>query len=223
VAGNYDEQECRQFIKKYFGNIPSRPTYTQIFPAEKERTLVKTQTIENRFPENAFYYAFPCCGRKGTDFYAVDFLTDVVSEGKSSLLYSKLKKERMLFSTIDCYLTATIDPGLIIVEAKLNEHIKLDTAESAFWEIIHDVQKQVPSDHEWEKYQNKNESAYLFSQLGLVNQALNLSYAEWLGNPDLIYTELENYRNLKKEQIQEAAHSYFKKDNYCSLYYLKTD
>jgi predicted Zn-dependent peptidase len=55
---------------------------------------------------------------------------------------------------------------------------------------------------------NKNESAYLFSQLGTVNQALNLSYAEWLEDPDLIYTELDHYTQLTREDIHRVLNQY---------------
>ncbi len=68
------------------------------------------------------------------------------------------------------------------------------------------------SEHTWEKYINKNESAYYFSQLGVINQALNYSYSEWLGDPDLVMHEFEKYRSLSKEQVIASVRDYLGED-----------
>ena len=73
------------------------------------------------------------------------------------------------------------------------------------------------------KYQHKNETAYLFSQVGVINQALNISYSEWLGDADLIYTELENYRKVTKEEIVEVSKNYFDPCKVSKLYYRKQE
>ncbi|MBK8154439.1 MAG: hypothetical protein IPK61_16350 [Saprospiraceae bacterium] len=57
--------------------------------------------------------------------------------------------------------------------------------------------------------------------MGVVNQALNLSYAEWLGKPDLINEELERYLALTKEDIQRVAQQYFRWDIATKMYYRK--
>lgn len=219
VNGNIEWNHAKTLIEKYFGKIKSNEFSPRNYPQEVSLNEVRSVTIAKELPEEGFYYAFQSSGRMDPDFYAIDFMTDILSEGKSSMLYSKLKKETMICSSIDCYITATTDPGLIILESKINKGHTIEEAETEFWKIIDDLKNNSIPDHTWEKYMNKNESAYLFSQLGVINQALNLSYAEWLGNPDLVYTELENYKNLKKEQIQATAQKYFQRDKHCSLYY----
>lgn len=219
VNGNIDWNVTKTLIEKYFGKIKSQLSAVRFYPPESPISEHRSLTLHKDLPEEGFYYAFHSSGRVDPDFYAIDFMTDMLSEGKSSMLYSRLKKEKMICSTIDCYITATTDPGLIIVEAKINPDHTIEEAETEFWNIIDELKTQAIPDHTWEKYMNKNESAYLFSQLGVINQALNLSYAEWLGNPNLVFTELENYKSLKKEQIEASAKKYFQKEKCCSLYY----
>lgn len=223
ISGKINIEQTKNYIAKHFAGIPNGLPVQRNKCIEPRLTVGRTQTVKKQLPEEAFYYAFPYCGRMDPDFYAVDFLTDVLAEGKSSLLYKILKKEKMLCSTIDCYITSTIDPGLIIVEGKINPAHTIEQAESEFWEIIQSLQRNTLDGHTWEKFMNKNESAYLFSQVGLMNQALNLSYAEWLGNPDLIFTEFSNYKNLNAENIREAAVKYFPFDQKISLYYTKEE
>ncbi|HRG68681.1 MAG: insulinase family protein [Saprospiraceae bacterium] len=219
IHGNFNVDETKKMIQTYFGKINAGISLSRYYPAEEKILAHRTKTIMKEMPEEGFYLAFPYCGRMDPDFYAVDFMTDILSEGKSSLLYKKLRKELMICSGIDCYITATTDPGLILVEGKLNPGHSIEEAEAVFWNILEEIQTKELDDRTWEKYMNKNESAYLFSQMGAINQALNLSYAEWLGNPELIHTELENYLNLTKSNIQTAAKNYFSKEHSCSLYY----
>lgn len=219
VHGNFEWDTAKQLVEKHFGKLQSFPTHDRSYPKEEPMQALRTESVKRDLPEEGFYYAFHSCGRSDPGFYALDFMTDMLAEGKSSMLYSRLKKEKLICSTIDCYITSTKDPGLIIVEAKINRGHNIEEAETEFWNIIDELKQNPISEHSWEKYQNKNESAYLFSQLGVINQALNLSYAEWLGDANLVYTELENYKNLKKEDIQSAAKQYFQKEKCCSLYY----
>jgi len=219
VSGQFNSEVAKRYIQKHFGTIPAGVKLDRFYPKEPPIDHIRSQSVHKQLPEEGLYFAFPYCGRMDADFYAVDFLTDILSEGKSSLLYSKLKKEMMICSAVDCYITSTTDPGLIIFEAKVNPKHTMETVESAFWEIIEQLKTTTIEQHVWDKYMNKNESAYLFSQLGLMNQALNLSYAEWLGNPDMIFTEFEQYKTLNPELIQDAAKTYFPNDRYCSLYY----
>lgn len=219
ISGKINVAQTKKYIDKHFAAFQSGHPVQRKYPAEPALKEARTHTNRKQLPEEAFYYAFPYCGRMDPDFYAVDFLTDVLAEGKSSLLYKILKKEKMICSTIDCYITSTIDPGLILVEGKLNPGHTIEQAETEFWDIISKLQNENIDAHTWEKFMNKNESAYLFSQVGIMNQALNLSYAEWLGNPELIFTEFENYKKLNAENIREAAVKYFPFDQRISLYY----
>ncbi|MDQ3143215.1 MAG: insulinase family protein [Bacteroidota bacterium] len=219
ICGQFDTSTCEEQIKKHFESIPSGHTNKNKYDQETSPQNKKVAQVEATIPEDALYIAFRSAGRIDHDFYTLDFLTDVLAEGKSSLLYSKLKKEKMWFSSIDCYMTSTTDPGLIVLEGKINNGIQLEQAEEGIWEIIENMKQELISDHEWQKYMNKNESAYLFSQLGVINQALNLSYCEWLGDPDMIYTELEHYKKITKEDIRQAAQKYFDREQACYLYY----
>lgn len=208
VSGNFNPSEMLSLAEKHFGPIlpgnKNNNSYTPE-PAQKERRVRKES---GDYPEDALYMAFHGPERKSREFYALDMATDMLSEGKSSLFYSILRKEKMLFTNIDCYLTATTDPGLIIIEGKLREGVDFETAENSIWQLIRQWSNDGINEHNWEKYLNKNESSYLFSQVGVINQALNYSYAEWLGDADLVLNEFENYRSLKSFELTESIHNF---------------
>jgi zinc protease len=218
VSGNVRPDEVEMLVNRHFGGIAAGIKNQNIYPQEPPQIQKRMRTVPGEYPEEALYIAMHASARNTKEFYALDFLTDILSEGRSSLLYSKLRKEKMLFSNIDCYLSSTTDPGIVLLEGKLRPGVKVSDGETAFWEIIEQLKAHPVSEHDWQKYMNKNESAYLFSQVGVVNQALNYSYAEWLGDINLVLNELEHYRSLTKEDLQAALHKYFNADQANYLY-----
>lgn len=221
ISGNVNINESMQLVKQYFEPIAAGSMNQNTYTVESPINNFRLQEYHANVPEEALYIAIHSAGRKDRDFYTLDIFTDLLAEGKSSVLYSKLKKELMLFSSIDCYLTTTYDPGLIIVEGKLNPGVSIETGEAAFWNAIDYYKTNKMSPREWDKYQHKNETAYLFSQVGVINQSLNLSYSEWLGDANMIYTELENYRRITPDEICNVATQYFDPNKSCKLYYKK--
>ena len=160
------------------------------------------------------------CSRLDKQFYAVDLLTDILSRGKSSRLYNSLIKDKKLFSEINAYSTADFDNGLLIVEGKLIAGVSMKDAEAAIDEEINSICQTVISDDELDKVLNKVESTMEFSEMELSGRALNLAIAEYMGDAELVNTELVLYRKVTSLDIQKAAQQIFRKENCSTLYYL---
>jgi zinc protease len=75
---------------------------------------------------------------------------------------------------------------------------------------------------EIEKVKNKFESSTVFSNTSILNKAANLSFFELLGNPGLINTEVETYRNVSHAMVVEAIRKYFIHSNCSTLKYIST-
>jgi len=108
------------------------------------------------------YLAFHMPHRRHEDFYATDFISDVLGGGKSSRLYQPLVKEKELLLSVDAYITGNTDPGLLIVEGKLAEGTTHDQAQSAIWEILEEVKANPISAHERTKLYNQMTSSVAF-------------------------------------------------------------
>ncbi|MEO6191186.1 MAG: pitrilysin family protein [Saprospiraceae bacterium] len=221
ISGQINESEALKLVDKYFGNIEKRNIEPQKFLLEEPQLEKRILTVPGDYPEEAMYVAFHASPRSCKEFYELDFATDILAEGKSSILYSKLRKEKMLFSSVDCYMTSTYDPGLIIFEGKLNKGVSTEQGLLAFSEVLDELKKNPMTDYTFEKYLNKNESAYISSQIGIVSQALNFSYSEWLGDANLVNTEFERYRNIQIADINASYNKYFNLEQANYLYFVK--
>ncbi len=206
-------------IEQWFGDIPQGQVSIRKLPQEPKHTQQVRRVVESNVPVEALYMAFLSPARKEESYYAVDLLTDVLSNGSSSRFYRRLLKERRIFSEIDCFQTGNIDPGVIMIEGKPTDGVSLEQAEAAIWEELDILKKELITEQELQKLKNKIESQQAFGDAGALNKAMNLTYYELLGDANLINTEIEKYNSITINDIQLAAQQIFTPENSAVLYY----
>jgi zinc protease len=206
-------------VEKWFGEIPKGDVPTRNLPKEPQQKKTIRKIVEANVPVEALYLAFRSPDRLDKDYYATDLLTDILSSGSSSRFYRRLLKEKRLFSEIDCYLTGSIDPGIILIEGKNTEGVTLEAAEEAIWAELETLKNELVSETELQKLKNKIESQQAFGDAGALNKAMNLAYYELIGNANLINEEAKKYNAITVEDIQKAAQKMFRKENSSVLIY----
>lgn len=219
VSGKVDTREVLELSEKWFGGIPAGDIPDRQLPEEPAQQTLQRRLLRRDVPSEALYLAFHAPGRLDPDYYASDLLSDVLSNGRSSRLYRKLVKEKELFTQIDCYISGTIDPGLFIIEGKPSPGISLEDARAAIWEEIQLLLEKGVSEQELHKLQNKMESTLTFSELSIMNKAVNLAFYEALGDADLINKEAALYQAVTADDIQRLAREILRSDNCSELFY----
>lgn len=220
VAGKVTTEQVRQLCQKWFADIPAGQVPKRTLPVEPPQRKMHQKVKHAKVPVNAIYLAFHSPARDEPDYYAVDILSDLLSNGRSSRLYRRLLKEQHLFTQIDAYITGSIDPGLLVVEGQLSEGVSVEAAEAAIWRELEAVKNDPISETELQKLKNKIESTLVFSEANVLNKAINLAYFELLGNADLINEEVLEYRKLTVADIQRVARNILTRENCSELQYL---
>jgi predicted Zn-dependent peptidase len=222
LTGNIGYDLALELTQKWFGPIEKRAIQPRNLPAEPLQTEERNLTIEKDVPSTALYIVWHIGPRNSSDFYTLDLITDLLAGGESGRLYTKLVREKKLFSEINAYLTADIDPGLIIVQGKLMKGVDIQYAEESVNEVIKGLQSKNGINDEMEKVKNKFESSTVFSNTSILNKAANLSFFELLGNPGLINCDVENYRKVSHGMVIEAIRRYIIPSNCSTLKYIST-
>lgn len=220
IAGGVKAEEVFPLAEKWFGEIKRTAPVRIPYSKEPEQTEYRELTVERDIPYNSIYRAYHMCSRLDKKFYAVDLLSDVLSRGKSSRLYNTLVKEKKLFSDINAYSTSDFDPGLMVIEGKLVKGVEMADAERAIDAELNKICEELVEKDELEKVKNKVESTMEFSEMDLAGRALNLAIAEYMGDANLVNTELALYRAVTAEEIKSSAREIFRKENCSTLYYL---
>ena len=222
LTGNIEYDQAVNLSQKWFGPIGKREIKPRNLPAEPEQTDERILTLERDVPSTALYKVWHIGPRKSNDFYIIDLITDLLAGGESGRLHTKLVREKKLFSEINAYMTADIDPGLMIVQGKLMKGIDIQQAEESVNEVISGLLNKNEIMDEMEKVKNKFESSTVFSNTSILNKAANLAFYELLGDPGLINKEVDAYRNVSHDMVIETVRKFFIPSNCSTINYIST-
>lgn len=220
IAGNFEFEEIKKLVEKWYGDIPAGIKPARILTAEPIQEEYREKTIERAVPTDAFYYAFKMPERRNELFYVADLLSDVLGRDKSSRLYVSLKKEQQLTAEIGAYITGSMDDGLLVISGKLNEGVTFEMLDKALWLEIEKMKQHTISSEELKRIMNKMRTSKEFEEQGLLNRAMNLCQFELLGDANGINEEHQIYESINANHIQETALHILKKTN-CSLLKVK--
>ena len=220
VGGDISLEQVKQLSEKWFGSIPAGEKYHRNIPQEPEQHDERRETVTAKVPLNDVYIAFQMGDRLDKSYYVADLLSDILSRGNSSRLYRSLVKEKQIFSEVHAHMSGSLDKGIFVFEGKPLENISIEAAEAAIWEELEKIKTiEIPAD-ELTKVQNKTESTMIFSEMSLLDKAMNLASFELLGDADLLNQETAKYLEVTAGQIKELANKLFRKDNSSTLIYL---
>ena len=222
ITGNIDFEEAVRLTEKWFGDIPSRNVTANNYQQEEEQTEERRLTVERNVPLDTLYIAYHMCSRTDPDYYAFDILSDILSNGASSRFVQRLVKDKQIFSSIDAYISGSIDAGLFHISGKPATGVSLEDAEAAIYEQIELLQAELVGEEELEKVKNKFESTQIFGNINYLTVATNLAWFELHGKAEDINTEVEKYRAVTAEQLQAVAQKAFVPTNRVVLYYKKS-
>lgn len=219
VAGNVKTENIKVLVEKWFGPIPAGKPYNRNLPVEPVQTSPRRMELEANVPLDAIYKVYHTCGKLSPEYYASDLLSDILGRGKSSRLYEKLVKEKKIFNSINAHLSGSFDPGLLIIDGKLNEGVSIETGEQEILKIVDEICKNEVPVEDLTKVKNQAEASIVFEQVELSNRALNLAIAAMLGDPELVNKDAENIQKVTAAEIKTVANKILKEENCSTLYY----
>ena len=221
IAGDIDVKETKEWIEKYFGSIPRGEDVVQ--PSIVEPALggeKRAKVYDNiQLPGLMLGYRIP--SYLDPDFYAIDMLGYVLSNGQSSRLNKKLVEEDQSAVQVFAFPFPLEDGGLFVTFAIANAGKQLSDMENPIDAEIARLQTELISDSEYEKIMNQIENDFVSSNGRISGIAESLSdYYLYYGDANLINTEIELYQNVTKEDIMRVAKKYLVNDNRVVLEYL---
>ena len=223
VSGNVKMEQVKSLAQKWFGSIAPGQAVKRNLPVEPVQEEARMLTVNRPVPLDCITKTFHCSARTDDEFYTEDLLTDILSDGQSSRIYNALVKQKQLFTEADIYVTGDMDKGLIIAEGKLRPGVGMSEAEAALDEELNKMANELVRKEELEKVKNKISSSLMFSEMNILNNAMNLAFAELSGDAGDANMELEKYQRVTSEKIINRSKEIFRKENSNTLYYLKQE
>lgn len=222
VAGDIDIEKTKKMIQDYFGPIPSGDAVTREF--QKEEPI--TETIEAtaydaniQIPALLLGYRTPAFMER--DAYVLDMISSILSDGKSSRLYKKLVDQQKQALEVAAINLGQQDYGTYVILALPLGETTLETLQQEIDEEIVKLQNELISQREYEKLQNTFENRFVNANSSISGIAGNLATYQMLyGDTDLINEQIDIYRSITREEIQQVAKKYLNPNQRLELEYL---
>ncbi len=220
IAGNVETNEIKALSEKWFGVIEKGTVYHRNLPVEPTQTEARTLTVHRDVPYDAIYKSWHMCSRADDGFFATDLISDILSAGQSGRLNQQLVKNLRLFSEINAFISGDIEAGLFVITGKLIKGVSMADAEAALQLEIDEICKNEIAENELQKVKNRVEAMMAFSEMRVLDKAMNLAYYELLGDASLVNSLVHKYASVTANEISVEAKKIFKTENCSTLYYL---
>nr|WP_317631909.1 pitrilysin family protein [uncultured Flavobacterium sp.] len=210
VAGDFEKDQAKQWIKKYFAEIKKGPAITRGSFTEAPITTQINATYEDpnvQLPMLVASYRTP--SMKSRDARVLDMVSSYLSDGKSSVLYKKMVDKNKTALQVGAMNFSQEDHGLyLIFGLPMTGKTSADLIKEIDEEIVK-VQTELISERDFQKLQNIFESRYVSSNSSLEGVAENLaSYYLLYGDVNLINEEIKIYQSITREEIRDVAKKY---------------
>lgn len=219
VAGDVTYEQVKKLAKKWFAAIERGAVIEKNFPKEQRQTQARFLEVAADVPASALYKTYHMCNRTSYQYTPTDLLSDLLGRGKSSRLYQKLVQEQKMFSSISASVTGATDDGLLVISGKIYDGVTLEEADKAVSDIVEEFRTTQPSESELQKVKNQAESTLVFGEMEVLNRAMGLAYAAFLGDVDFVNEELAKIQAINPAHIQTMAHEVLRPENCSTMYY----
>lgn len=214
VAGDISADAVFESAQKNFASIANKvdklPEIHTIEPkldGEKRVVVYKESEVE------MLTLAFHIPDFKSPDQVGLSALSELLSNGQSSRLISKLVDDKKLANAIYAYNLDLKYPGLFLITAVCNEGVSAEKVEKEIWSELEKLKKDEIATSEIDKLKINTKAEFIYS-LESSSSVANL-YSSYFARGDLKpLLEYENEINkLSHQTITDIANKYLVKEN----------
>tara|TARA_S200000501_G_scaffold377166_1_gene434530 strand:+ start:636 stop:1955 length:1320 start_codon:yes stop_codon:yes gene_type:complete len=222
VAGDISLDVTKKLVRKYFGDIPKGKDVVRNLPIESpiKKTKYRIAYDKNiQIPAKILAYRTP--SMKTKDSRVLDLISTYLSDGGSSVLYSKLIDDKKIAIEVFASNIAFEEYGFYMIGA-------LPLGESNFSKIQYEIDIEIEklktkliSKKSYKKIQNMLETSFVSRNSNMEGIANSLAkYHLLYGNVNLINNEINLYKEISREDIRQVAKKYLNTNQRVELDYL---
>ncbi|MBI4311575.1 MAG: insulinase family protein [Chloroflexi bacterium] len=212
VAGDFDLEEAKDLVHRYFADLPPGPSPTRIRRIDSPLQGKTELTVYDKVLLPRLYLTWPAVPRYTADEAALDLLTAVLAEGKSSRLHNALVYEKRIAQGVGVYHAAAEIAGAVHLEVTAAAGHTLHEGEQAALQEIERLQAQGPTSEEVERAKNYLEwqiARQVSSVGGFGGRANRLNtFNVFRGDPALANKDMGRFMGVQPEDIRRAAQTY---------------
>jgi zinc protease len=204
IVGDFNTEEIVKKIKKYFSMKSSKSHLLNInMKAEFNSCKIEKETS---FKKCYLAVSWLAPTVDNEDTYAMDVITTVLGQGRSSRLYRELKEKQQLCYSIESSYGTMKDEGLFKIFAILDEKNNILLQEKIMEEI--NKMKEGITLNELNKVKTMIENRYIFDHETNESIASSLGYYEAISSYKLELSYLDNIKKITLDDVKRVANKY---------------
>jgi len=217
IVGDVDPGKVKKLAEKYFGDIPYKPAPKPVMTEEAPPNGIRKVIVKDK-AQPVYFTGFHVPSGNHPDFVALEALADYLGQGRTSLLYKDLVKEKKIAIQAAAFAGYPGDyyPTLFGVFAVPSKDHTNEESDSAVVAIIEKVKSEVIPAEEMEKIKARAKAS-LINQIsqngGWGGMATQLaSYELMYGGWEKLFRRLNAINALTAEDLQRVANEYLDLD-----------
>ena len=213
VVGDVDAQKVRQQLTELFKPYPEKSLKPVFIPSEPPQLGRREVNQEFATELTHLSMAWHIPEVTSPDVPALDLLSTILGDGRSSRLYRRVREEAGLAFSISAFSYTPGDPGLFGVDATLDPK-KRQAAEQLALQIVDEVKQSGVTAEELEKAKKITLSQHLGALTTMRGQASDIG-SNWLLTRDLNFSReyLDAIQKVTLDDVKRVARTYLTDNN----------
>lgn len=216
IAGDFNPDSVKILVEKYFGEIQPHGEVAerQPMPVNLEKN-VRLYHEDNFATVPEITLVWPAPEQYSKEAYALDFLADLLSDGKTTPLYKVLVKEKRLTSEVYAWNNSMELAGQFVIQARANDGFNLDSIEKSVFEAFQRFEKDGISQKDVDRVKASLERNFYNGINSIFYKSLQLAfYNTYKDDPDFIEKDIENIKAVTLEDVLAVYNKYIKDKPY---------
>jgi zinc protease len=212
IGGDIEPAETLEAVVKYFGSIPRGPEVEEPDPAAYPVELDQDRYIsmEDNVALPLLYMSFPTVHARHPDEPALDVLSSIMGDGRTSLLYKNLVKDGFAVQAQTSHGCRELHCAFTLLALPNPQSGKtLRDMEETIRASFEEFEERGVLDDDLERVKAGIVSDLIFGLESVSGKVSQLAFFEtFTGSPDYIQEEIERYRSVTKEDVMRVYEEY---------------
>lgn len=216
ISGDFDKEEVKALIEKYFGEIPSGETIEKRSPMPASLSSTVRLYHEDSFAKAPqLTMVFPTVERFSKDSYALNFLAEILSNTKKAPLYTVLVKDKKLTSRVMARNNSQELAGSFSITVTADPGVNLTEVEKAIFEAFEKFEKEGFSEDDLTRIKAQYETRFYNSFASVQGKSFQLAeYTMYTGDPEYYKKDLAAIQSVTMQDVKNAYEKYIKGKNF---------
>lgn len=212
IAGDFDSDQAREWIHKYFDEIPRGDEIEPMDKMPANLTEIKRLYHEDnyaRLPE--LRLTWPGVENYHPDSYPLQILTQLLADGKTAPLYQVLVEEKELTSGVNMFSSTSELAGEVGLRVRAFPDTDLNEVYDAINEVFSRFEEEGFTEQDLERVKAGIETQFYSGLSSVLGKAFQLAqYNIFAGDPGFINQDIQNTLDVTMDDVNRVYSEYVK-------------